>query len=50
MLYWWAVWSIALLVGVIWGIALLVGCMGYSSIDVLYGVYIVCSIGGSYGV
>ena len=28
LLYWWAV----------WGIALLVGCMGYSSIGGLYGV------------
>ena len=38
LLYRWAVWGIALLVGCIWGIALLVGCMGYSSIGGMYGV------------
>ena len=29
--------------------ALLAACMGYCSIDGLYGVYNVCSMGGLYG-
>ena len=39
LLYWWAVWGIALLVGCMGYIksALLVECMGYGSIGGLYG-------------